>query len=62
MHATLIENGFASANLKPSTFIATLRNEKKDHLVELIKSTDLINELFDKSLYLLLSDKSVSEM
>lgn len=62
MHVTLIEDGFALADLRPSTLVAALRDEKKDHFVGLTKSAGLIKELVDKSLHLLLSNKSASEI
>lgn len=62
MRAIFIEDGFASANLRPSTFVTALQDEKKDHLIGLTKSADLIKELVNKSLHLLLSNKNTFKM
>lgn len=62
VRATLIEDGFAAADLRPATLVAALRDEKKDYLIGLTKSADLIKELVDKSLHPLLNDKSAAEM
>ena len=62
VRATLIEDGFAAADLRPSTLVSALRDEKKDHLTALTKSAGLIKELVDKSLYLLLNNKTAAEM
>lgn len=60
--ATLIEDGFAPADLRPATLVAALRDEKKDHPVALTKSAGLIKELVDKSLHPLLNNKTAAEM
>lgn len=62
VRAALIEDGFAAADLRPSTLVSALRDEKKDHLIALTKSAGLIKELVDKSLHPLLSNKSAAEM
>lgn len=62
VRATLIEDGFAAADLRPSTLVSALRDEKKDHLIALTKSAGLIKELVDKSLHPLLSNKTAAEM
>ena len=62
IRATLIEDGFAPADLRPSTLVSALRDEKKDHLIALTKSAGLIKELVDKSLHPLLNNKTAAEM
>lgn len=62
VRAALIEDGFAAADLRPSTLVSALRDEKKDHLIALTKSAGLIKELVDKILHPLLSNKSTAEM
>lgn len=62
VRATLIEDGFAAADLRPSTLVSALRDEKKDHFIALTKSAGLILELVDKSLQPLLNNKSAAEM
>lgn len=62
VRATLIEDGFAAADLRPATLVAALRAEKKDHLAALTKSAGLIKELVDKSLHSLLHNKTAAEM
>lgn len=62
VQATLIEDGFAVADLRPANLVALLRDKKKDHFATLTKNADLIKELIDKSLYLLLYNKTVAEM
>lgn len=62
VRATLIEDGFAAADLRPSTLVSALRDEKKDHSTALTKSAGLILELVDKSLHPLLNNKSAAEM
>ena len=39
-----------------------MRDEKKSHFVALTKNVNLIKKLIDKSLYLLLSNKTVAKM
>ncbi len=62
VRATLIEDGFAAADLRPSTLVSALRDEKKDHINALAKSAGIIKELVDKSLHLLLNNKTAAEM
>ena len=62
VRATLIEDGFAAADLRPSTLVSALRDEKKDHFTALTKSAGLIIQLVDKSLHPLLNDKTAAEM
>lgn len=62
VRATLIEDGFAAADLRPSTLVSALRDEKKDHLTALTKSAGIIKELVDKSLHPLLNNKTAAEM
>ena len=62
VRATLIEDRFAPADLRPSTLVSALRDEKKDHLIALTKSAGLIKELVDKSLHPLLNNKTAAEM
>ncbi len=62
VRATLIEDGFAAVDLRPSTLVAALRDEKKDHFIALTKSVGLIQEMLDKSLHPLLNDKTAAEM
>ena len=42
--------------------MSVLKVEKKDFFTTLSKSVGFIKELIDKSLYLLLSEKSIAEM
>lgn len=60
--ATLIEDGFAAVDLRPSTLVSALRDEKKDYLNTLTKSAGLIKELVDRSLHPLLHEKTAQEM
>ena len=53
--------GFADADLRPSTLVSALRDEKKDHFMALRKSVGLILELVDKILHPLLNNKSAAE-
>ena len=62
VRATLIEDGFAAADLRPSTLVSVLRDEKKDHFTALTKSAGLIIQLVDKSLHPLLDDKTAAKM
>ncbi len=62
VRATFIEDGFAPADLRPSTLVSALRDEKKDHFIALTKSAGLIKELVDKSLHPPLNNKTVAEM
>ena len=62
VRTTLIEDGFAAEDLRPSMLASALREEKKDFLAALSKSAGLIKELVDKSLHPLLSEKSAAEM
>lgn len=62
VRAILIEDGFAAADLRPSTLVSALRDEKKDYLTALTKSAGLIKELVDKSLHPLLHGKTAQEM
>ena len=62
VRATLIEKGFASEDLRPSMLAAALRDERKDYLVALTKSASIIQELVDKSLHLLLHNKTSAKM
>lgn len=55
--ATLIKNGFAMADLRLSTLILALRDEKKDYFIALTKKTGIIKEFVDKNLYTLLNSK-----
>lgn len=59
---TLIKDGFVVVNLRPSTLITTIMNEKKDHINVLAKSAKIIKELVDKSLYPLLNNKTSTEI
>lgn len=49
VRTTLIENGFAAEDLRPSMLASALREEKEDFLTALLKSAELIKELVDKS-------------
>ena len=51
-----------AADLRPPTFVAALRDEKKDYLAGLIKSAGLIKKLVDKSLYPHFNYKSAAKM
>ncbi len=62
VRATLIEDGFAAVDLKSSTLISALRDEKKDHINALAMSAGIIKELVDKSLYLWLNHKTAAEI
>ena len=45
VRATLIEDGFARADLRPSTLVSTLRDEKKDHLIARLPITAVASRL-----------------
>lgn len=62
VRATLIEDGFAPADLRPSTLVSALRDEKKDHINAQAKSAGIIKELVDKSLHPLLNNKTAAEI
>lgn len=62
VRAILIEDGFVAVDLRPSTLVSALRDEKKDHFIALTKSAGLILEMVDKSLHPLLDDKTAAEM
>ncbi len=62
VRATLIEDGFAQADLRPSTLVSTLRDEKKDYLTGLTKSAGIIQELVNKNLGPRLKGKTAQEM
>lgn len=62
VQATLIEDGFAAEDLRPSMLAAALRDDKKDYLVTLTKSAGIIQELVDKSLHPLIHNKTAAEM
>ena len=62
VRVTLIEDGFATVDLRSFTFVGALRDEKKDHFIALTKSAGLIQEMVDKSLHPLLDDKTAAEM
>ena len=62
VRTTLIEDGFAAEDLRPSILASVLREKKKNFLAALSKCAGLIKELVDKSLHLLLSEKSAAEM
>ena len=49
-------------DLKPSTLVSALRDEKKDQINALIKSAGIIKELVNKSLHPLLKNKTAAEM
>lgn len=49
-------------DLRLATLVSALRNEKKDHLTALTKSVGIIKELVDKSLHLLLNNKTTAKM
>lgn len=42
--------------------VLVLRDKKKDHLITLTKSTGLIKEVVDKSLHLLLNNKTTAKI
>lgn len=50
------------ADLRPSTLVSALRDEKKDYLTALTKSAGIIKELVDKSLHPLLNNKTAAEI
>lgn len=62
VRATFIEDGFAAVDLRPSTLVSALRDEKKDYLIAFTKSAGIIKELVDKNLYPLLNGKTAQEM
>lgn len=45
------------ADLRLSTLILALRDEKKDYFIALTKKTGIIKEFVDKNLYTLLNSK-----
>ena len=49
-------------DLRPSTLVSALRDEKKDYLIALTKSAGIIKELVDKNLHPLLNGKTAQEM
>lgn len=57
-----IKENFMLEDLRLATLVVALRNEKKDYHISFIKSVDLIKELMDKSLYPLLTDKSIAQI
>ena len=59
---TFIEDEFAAIDLRPSTRVLALREEKKDHLTALTKSASLIKELVNKSLHHLFNNETGIEM
>lgn len=58
MHTTLTEDDFSLANLGSIILIVALYDKKKDHLISLTKSANLITKLINKNLYSLLSNKT----
>lgn len=60
--AILIEDCFAAADLRHSTLVSSLKDEKKDHINALARSKRIIRELVDKSLHHLLNNKTSAEM
>lgn len=48
-------------DLRPSTLVSALRDEKKDYLIALTKSAGIIKELVDKNLHPLLNGKIAQE-
>ena len=62
VQTTLIEDGYAQADLRPSTLGSALRDEKKDYLTRFTKSAGIIQELVNKNLRPLLNDKTAKEM
>lgn len=60
--ASLFEDGFAAADLRPSTLVSVLRDEKKNHFTALTKSAGLIIQLVNKSLHPFLNDKTAAKM
>lgn len=62
MRETIIQDGFAQADLRPSTLVSALRDEKKDYLTGLTKSAGIIQELVNKNLHALLNGKTAQEM
>ena len=62
VQVTLIKDGFAAVDLRSSTLVEALKDEKKDHFIALTKSAGLIQEMVDKSLHPLLDDKTAAKM
>ena len=62
VQAMLIEDRFAAVDLRLLILVSALKDEKKDHFITLTKSAGWILKLIDKSLYLLLSNKSSTKM
>lgn len=58
MQATLIKDGFVQADLRLSTFVLALKDEKKNYLIGLTKSAGIIQELINKNLHPLLNSKT----
>lgn len=60
--ANLILDGFAKADLSPSTLVSALRDEKKDHLSGLGKAVSIIKDHVVDSLHPLFLGKNAPEM
>ena len=60
--ANLILDGFAQADLRPSTLVSALRDEKKDHLSGLGKAASTIKDHVNASFHPILQEKTPSEM
>lgn len=60
--ANLILDGFAQADLRPSTHASAMRDEKKDHLSGLGKASSAIKDHVNSSLHPLLQGKGPPEM
>lgn len=60
--ANLILDSFALADLRPSTLVSALRDEKKDHLSGLGKAASTIKDHINTSLHPILQEKTLPEM
>lgn len=60
--ANLILDGFAPVDLRPSTLVSALRDEKKDHLSGLGKAVSTVKDHVADSLHPLLLGKTAPEM
>lgn len=58
----MVLDGFAQADLRPSTLVSALRDEKKDHLSGLGKAASTIKDYVNASLHPILEGKTPPEM
>ncbi len=62
LRGTLIEDDFAKTDIRLSTLVSALRDEKKDYLTGLTKSAGIIQEPVNKNLHPLLNGKTAQEV